>query len=276
MKLRWPGFVCYIRMSMITGTQFLRRGTGRSLWRVKLAVAAVAAATVVSFGPLTAVHARCTSGEGGAQASAAEFSPDPQPNLNTILTRLQQRYDCSRSLQASFDETLSSPGGMTRTRKGTVYFKKVGRMRWEFAAPSEGTVVSDGKTVFDYEKDLNQVVELPVSKALKSSATAFLLGLGNIRKDFKVALPPKPPGDGLVHVILTPKDGGDTMELGLDPKTYDIVNFKLTNQVGSVTDLKFSDIRTNIALDDLLFRFKVPEGADIVRPSEEAGHSQKN
>jgi outer membrane lipoprotein carrier protein len=261
---------------MTTGTEFLRRGTGRSLWRVKPAAAAVAAAIVVSLGSLTAVHARCTTGQGDSQAPAAESSPDSQPNLNAILMRLQQRYDCSRSLQANFDETLSSPGGMTRTRKGTVYFKKVGRMRWEFAAPSEGTVVSDGKTVFDYEKDLNQVVELPVSKALKSSATAFLLGLGNIRKDFKVALPPKPPADGLVHVILTPKGGGDTMDLGLDPKTYDIVNFKLTNQVGSVTDLRFSDIRTNIALDDSLFRFKVPEGADIVRPSEEAVRSQKN
>jgi outer membrane lipoprotein-sorting protein len=141
-------------------------------------------------------------------------------------------------------------------------------MRWEFAAPSEGTVVSDGKTVYDYEKDLNQVVELPVNKALKSSATAFLLGLGNIRRDFKVSLPPASSSDGLTHVILTPKGGGDTMELGLDPKSYDIVNFKLTNQVGGVTELKFSDIRTNVALDDTLFTFSVPEGADIVRPQK--------
>src|SRR5512146_1219982 len=268
MKLRRPGFVCYIRMPMTTGTGFLR--CGRSFWRVKLAAAAAgaAAAILVSFGPITAAHARCKPDQSGSHASSAEYSPDSPPSLNTTLTRLQQRYDCSRSLQANFDETLSSPGGMTRTRKGAVYFKKVGRMRWEFAAPSDGTVVSDGKTVFDYEKDLNQVVELPVRKARKSRATAFLLGLGNIRKDFKVSLPPKPSGDGLVHVILTPKGGGDTMELGLDPKSYDIVNFKLTNQGGGVTELRFSDIRTNVALDESLFRFTVPEGADIVRPQK--------
>jgi len=212
--------------------------------------------------PSTA-EARCKPAQAGAQASS--LSP---ADLDTTLTRLQQRYDCSRSMQANFDETLSSPGGLTRTRKGTVYFRKVGRMRWEFAAPSEGTVVSDGKTVYDYEKDLNQVVELPVNKALKSSATAFLLGLGNIRRDFKVSLPPASSSDGLTHVILTPKGGGDTMELGLDPKSYDIVNFKLTNQVGGVTELKFSDIRTNVALDDTLFTFTVPEGADIVRPQK--------
>ena len=228
-----------------------------------LVAAAMSTAIVMSFAPLTTAEARCKPAQAGAQASS--LSP---ADLDTTLTRLQQRYDCSRSMQANFDETLSSPGGMTRTRKGTVYFRKVGRMRWEFAAPSEGTVVSDGKTVYDYEKDLNQVVELPVNKALKSSATAFLLGLGNIRRDFKVSLPPASSSDGLTHVILTPKGGGDTMELGLDPKSYDIVNFKLTNQVGGVTELKFSDIRTNVALDDTLFTFSVPEGADIVRPQK--------
>ena len=227
------------------------------------AMVAATVAIVVSFGQIATAQARCKSGQAGAQASSLEPA-----DLDTILARLQQRYDCSRSMQANFDETLSSPGGMTRTRKGTVYFRKVGRMRWEFAAPSEGTVVSDGKTVYDYEKDLNQVVELPVNKALKSSATAFLLGLGNIRRDFNVSLPPASSSDGLTHVILTPKGGGDTMELGLDPKSYDIVNFKLTNQVGGVTELNFSDIRTNVALDDTLFTFTVPEGADIVRPQK--------
>ncbi|HLK85814.1 MAG TPA: outer membrane lipoprotein carrier protein LolA [Candidatus Binataceae bacterium] len=228
-------------------------------------VAAAAAATIAVLvaGAAVQTAASCTPEAAGVQASALEPS-----NLDTILRRLQHRYDCSRSLQANFDEKISSPGGMTRTRKGTVYFKKVGRMRWEFAAPSAGTVVSDGKTVYDYEQDLNQVVELPVSKALKSSATTFLLGLGNIKRDFKVSLPAQPPADGLTHIVLVPRGGGDTMELGLDPKSYEIVKFKLTNQVGGVTEVEFSAIRTNVSLDDSLFKFTVPAGADIVQPRQ--------
>ncbi|HTJ08635.1 MAG TPA: outer membrane lipoprotein carrier protein LolA [Candidatus Binataceae bacterium] len=229
--------------------------------RFALSAAAAAIVAAVSVGSVVTAAAHC-------KPIPASTAADSAPSLETTLTRLQQRYDCSRSLQANFDEQLSSPGGMARTRKGTVYFRKVGRMRWEFAAPSEGTVVSDGTTVYDYEKDLNQVVELPVSKALKSSATAFLLGLGNIRRDFKVSLPPESSIDGLIYVILVPKSGGDTMELGLDPKSYDIVKFKLTNQIGGVTELRFSDIRTNVALDDSLFAFTVPEGADVVRPQK--------
>jgi len=57
-----------------------------------------------------------------------------------------------------------------------------------------------------------------------------------------------------------------TIDVGIDPKNYDIVNFRLINQVGGVTELKFTDIRTNLTLDDSLFSFTVPDGADIVRP----------
>ena len=214
------------------------------------------------LGAVPAAHSRCVSGEN--QTTGASFKPDR--GVNATVARLQNRYDCTRTLQANFDETISSPGGVTRSRKGTVYFKKMGRMRWDFGAPSEGSVVSDGKTVFDYEKDLNQVVELPLSRALKSNATAFLLGLGDIRSDFKISAPVKSPEDGLKHLVLIPKNGGDTIDVGIDPKSYDIVNFKLINQVGGVTELKFSDIRTNLMLDDSLFSFTVPAGADIVRP----------
>lgn len=221
-----------------------------------------AALLLTWLGAVPAGHAGCVSS--GNETNAASLNS--VTGVNATVARLQDRYDCTRTLQANFDETISSPGGVTRSRKGTVYFKKVGRMRWDFGAPSEGSVVSDGKTVFDYEKDLNQVVELPLNKALKSNATAFLLGLGDIRSDFKISAPAKPPKDNLKHLILIPKNGGDTIDVGIDPKNYDIVNFRLINQVGGVTELKFTDIRTNLTLDDSLFSFTVPDGADIVRP----------
>ncbi len=191
------------------------------------------------------------------------------PSLDRVVARLQQHYDCTRSFRANFSEELSSPGGMKRTRAGVVYFKKVGRMRWEFSAPTTETIVSDGKLVYDYEPDLNQVVEVPVSKALKTNATAFLLGLGNLKRDFDAALSANAPSDRLIHLLLTPKGGGDTMELGLDSQSYNIVNFTLTDQVGNVTKLKFDHIQTDSALNDSLFAFAVPPGADIITPGQQ-------
>lgn len=244
---------------------WLRRAGAPLLASVAPLLAAAAIAVAMSIG--AAGVARAAS----EPASAASQTPSNggATGLEATVTRLQQRYDSTRSLRASFSEALSSPGGMKRTRTGSVYFKKVGRMRWEFGEPRVETIVSDGKLVYDYEPDLNQVVEVPVSKALKTNATAFLLGLGNLKRDFNAALPAKAPADGLVHVVLTPKGGGDQMELGLDPQSYNIVNFTLTDQVGNVTELKFRDIRTNLALDDSLFRFVVPPDADIVTPAQQ-------
>ncbi len=209
-------------------------------------------------GSVKSAHARCDTAHAAAQDSA--------PSLDTILARLQQRYDCTRSFRANFTEEISSPGGMKRTRSGIVYFKRTALIRWEFGAPSQGLVLSDGKVVYDYEQDLNQVVELPMNKAFKTNATAFLLGLGNVRRDFDATSPPDKASDGLVHIVLTPKAGGDTMELGLDPQNYSIVTFTLTSQVGGVTHLKFSDVQTNVALNDSLFHFEIPSGADVVQP----------
>ncbi len=70
-------------------------------------------------------------------------------------------------------------------------------MRWEFETPDKQTIVSDGETLYSYDPDLNQVSETPLKQALKSSsAISFLLGIGNINRDFKAAFanPPAPNG----------------------------------------------------------------------------------
>lgn len=219
-------------------------------------------AVALALGPATSASAALER----SAAASQDASDHGSPKLDQILTRLQQHYDSTHSFRAKFSEEITSPGGMKRTRAGTVYFRKIGRMRWEFDPPQRETIVSDGKLVYDYEPDLNQVVEVPVEKAFKTSVTAFLLGLGNVRRDFDAALPTKAPADGLVHVMLTPKGGGDAMELGLDSRTYNIVNFTLTDQIGDVTKLTFSHIQTNVELKNSLFKFTVPPGVDIVSP----------
>jgi outer membrane lipoprotein carrier protein len=225
-------------------------------------LASAAIVIALALGSPVSANAACEESAGNSRTAEEHGAP----SLYEILTRLQQHYDCTRSFRAKFTEEISSPGGMKQSRSGMVYFQKVGRMRWEFDPPRRETIVSDGKFVYDYEPDLNQVVEVPVNKAFKTSATAFLLGLGNVKSDFNAKLPTKPRTDGLVHVLLTPKGGGDTMELGLDPRSYNIVNFTLTDQIGDVTRLKFSNIQTNVALESSLFTFTAPPGADIVTP----------
>src|SRR6202044_4115580 len=94
-------------------------------------------------------------------------------------------------------------------------------MRWEFSDPEKQTIGSDGTTLYSYDPDLNQVVESPLKQALKSSsATSFLLGIGNINRDFKSAFAHPATPTGLVDLVLDAKSGGYVINVGLAPKAY--------------------------------------------------------
>jgi outer membrane lipoprotein carrier protein len=185
--------------------------------------------------------------------------------LRLVLDRLQKHYRDTNSFSAKFNEEIATVGAPKRNRAGTVSFRKPGRMRWDFTEPEKQTIVSDGEMLFSYDPDLNQVVQTPLKSALKSSsATSFLLGMGNIDRDFSAdfASPPK-PGD-LIHLKLNAKAGGYQIEVGLDPKTYDLITLTLTDQLGDVTAVKFTDIHSNVRISEDQFAFKAPAGADIV------------
>lgn len=200
-------------------------------------------------------------------APAEKFAtpPSDKVSLKSVVDKMQHHYNTTNSFSANFKETIVAVGAPKRTRQGTVLFHKPGRMRWEFAQPDLQTIVSDGKQLYSYEPDLNQVVETPLAQAISSSGTAgFLLGIGDISRDFDVSAPKAQAPDGRIHVALKPKASNDRFEVALDPKTYDIVGFTMTDQLGDVTTLEFSDVRDNVALDDAQFSFTVPAGADVV------------
>jgi len=195
----------------------------------------------------------------------APVSAPMKSDLKQVLSRLQRHYRDTNSFSAKFNEEIITVGAPKRERSGVVSFRKPGRMRWEFTAPEVQTIVSDGEMLYSYDPELNQVVQTPLKQAIKSSsATSFLLGMGNINRDFKAAFANSVASDGLVHLLLDSKAGGYKIEIGLDPKSYNLMTLTLTDQLGDVTKVNFSDIHNNVELPDSTFAFKTPAGADIV------------
>jgi outer membrane lipoprotein carrier protein len=187
-------------------------------------------------------------------------------SLAKALDGLQKHYRETRSFSAKFSEEIAAVGAPKRTRTGTVYFLKPGRMRWEFDEPSKELIVSDGAQLYNYDPELNQVVEAPLAQALRSpGATEFLLGAGDVARDFNASLLDG-AGNGLTNLKLVPKSEGNTVELGLSPNNYDVETIRVIDQLGNVTSLKFTNIVNNTPVSDSLFKFAVPPGADIVRP----------
>lgn len=200
-----------------------------------------------------------------ARSDALPLNGAPSKDLKQVLDRLQRHYRDTRSFSAKFNEEIATVGAPKRSRSGTVSFLKPGRMRWDFAQPEKETIVSDGETVYSYDPDLNQVVETPLKQALQSSsATSFLLGIGNINRDFKAEFAGRRSATGPINLKLDAKAGGYKIEIGLDPKTYNLMTLTLTDQLGDVTKIDFSDIHNNVGLAESTFAFQTPPGADVV------------
>jgi len=191
-------------------------------------------------------------------------------NVDAIVNRLQHRYQTTKSFRADFTDEIIPVGGMKRDRAGTIQYHKGGQMRWEFTGSDPETIVSDGKQLYDYQPDLNQVLEIPVEKAFRSApAAAFLLGVGNVKREFEAHAVANAPADSLQHIVLKSRSGKDgIVELGIDPATSNIVTLKLSDDLGNVSMMRFTNIATDIALDDKVFAFEVPPGTDIVKPKE--------
>jgi len=63
---------------------------------------------------------------------------------------------------------------------------------------------------------------------------------------------------------LDARTGGYKIEVGLDPATYNLMTLTLTDQLGDVTKIDFTDVHDNVELPESTFAFTAPPGADIV------------
>ena len=187
-------------------------------------------------------------------------------SVQTVVKKLQARYDSTKGFRADFTQEVESATLAQKVEAhGKVFFKKPGRMRWEFIDP-EQLLVSDGKFFWLYQPKENQVIKTPFAQAFRSSSPAsFLLGVGRITKDFTPSLLAQ--NEQTYTLRLTPKKDPEAiglLDLGIDAKTFDIVQATIIDPLGNTTRVKFSNIDRKSPFDESLFRFMVPAGADIV------------
>lgn len=186
----------------------------------------------------------------------------------TIVARLQARYDETEGFRADFvQEVTSATLGQTLSSRGQVFFKKPGRMRWEFTDPRQ-LVIADGSALWLYQPSERQVIKTPFQYAFNSQTPiSFLTGVGRLEEDFSVLLQGE---TGSVHRLrLTPKQTAEAvglLDIEVGKATFDILQAVVTDPLGNTTRVSFTNIERETALGDDLFRFELPPGTDLVEP----------
>lgn len=191
----------------------------------------------------------------------------PSAVAATSVQLLEQWLQQTKSGSAQFTQTVSNPKGPAQApASGQFAFERPDRFRWDYAKPYRQVIVSDGKQLWTYDHDLDQVTITPVTQAFKGTPAAIFAGT-DLTKLF--ALQAQPDAEGLQWVQATPKskDGNfDWIRIGLRTTAQgpEVAELQLRDAFGQISTMRFTAIARNPVLAADSFRFTPPKGASVI------------
>ena len=167
------------------------------------------------------------------------------------------------SLRADFEQSVTDAKGKVLERaEGTMSLSRPGRFRWDYRVPAQ-LIVSDGRTVWIHDVDLEQVTIRPAAEALQGTPAQLLLDQGDLATEF--AITDGGRADGLDWCRLVPRNAGsDFREIRLALAHGELSRLQLLDRLGQTTEIRFSKVERNPRLDAGSFQFTPPPGVDIV------------
>jgi len=183
---------------------------------------------------------------------------------DTGVSRMNAFLKDVKTLKADFSQVvLDANGKQVKQSHGTLVIKRPDRFRWDYAKPNAEIIVADGKRLWLYDVELQQVTVKPLDASLAASPAVLLAGSNDVDKSFMVA--DLGERDGMVWVQLTPKmkdSDFDSVKLGF--KGNDISIMELQDNLGNTTRISLDKIQRNSVMDESSFHFTPPAGADVI------------
>ena len=177
--------------------------------------------------------------------------------------RIQQFFTDVKSLRADFEQTVTdSKGKIIQNAKGTFVLQRPGKFRWDYRAPYPQLIVADGRKLWIYDPDLEQVTVKQLDSALGGTPAQLLSGARFPQQDFTVT--PKGQRNGLDWIELIPKSSEkdfEKVQLGFDQR--DLRMMSITDNFGNTTHLKFNNLQRNLPIEAKEFVF-TPDRKSVV------------
>jgi outer membrane lipoprotein carrier protein len=189
--------------------------------------------------------------------AAAPEQAEPPNRLESFLAGLD-------TFSSGFEQTLLNELGEELERSvGALYVERPGKFHWAYWEPFPQLIISDGRSLWIYDEDLEQVTIRDVTASIDDSPAA-LLG-GDVDVDAHYVVIDAGETEGVQWIELTPRDiesQYETVRLGF--REGDLAGMELFDNLGQKTRIAFQDVRRNPPLEKGLFEFSAPEGVDVV------------
>jgi outer membrane lipoprotein carrier protein len=203
-----------------------------------------------------------------------------------LASRLETLYRGAKTLQATFLERYSENGTVLRTEAGTAYFRRPGKMRWEYDHPEKDLFLIDGKTAWFYVPADHTVTRVPAKQSDDlRTPLALLAGRMNIsricsRVELTESENPVREGDAVLHCIVRgePKtaanagsadntsgnEAADAIFFEVNRDNGELARIIVRQAGGIQVDFRFENWRFNPPIPETMFHFVPPAGVAIV------------
>jgi len=203
-----------------------------------------------------------------AISAQSKTQPGAQSELDQLINALQAKYNKLSSLAADFTQVYTAPGQRERRESGRLLLKKPGKMRWDYTSPETKLFLSDGKWLYEYVPSEKYATRSSIKEAGDLRAPfAFLLGRGNLRRDFKriefAGESPIKAGNKALRLI--PKQSQEFKELlvEIEPNSLQISRLSIIEPNGARSDFLFTNVQENVSASAAQFMFKAPPGVEV-------------
>lgn len=212
---------------------------------------------------------------GAVAAASLMLSQPARADAVAALRAFVKDVDAGRG---SFVQTVTSPDGKkSRQSRGTLEFQRPNRFRFSYTAPTEQLIVGDGKQVWLYDTDLNQVTVRPMSQALGATPAALLAG-ASLDKDFTLknvaasssgaatATPtPQQATNSIEWVEALPRHKeGQFQSVRVGFRGGQLTALEILDAFGQRSRLDFTQFDSKPTLAAGRFQFTPPAGADVL------------
>jgi outer membrane lipoprotein carrier protein len=225
--------------------------------------------------------------------SRAAASPEKR-----IVRLLESRYRSARTMQATFLERYTENNHTVRVEAGIAYFRRPGKMRWEYESPEKNLFLVDGKTAWFYVPADHTVTRVPAKESGDWRTPLSLLAgeakLSRVCAAVKLSttITPEYPDDAVLYckprgeeqrinehetsLDRTEAERGDAIFLEVVSDSGELVRVLARGKGGIEVEFRFTDWRMDPQLPDSKFRFEAPPGVAIVNGELPGGNGTVN
>ena len=187
-------------------------------------------------------------------------------NSHQAAESLRKHLDAMTSLQGKFEQTVSDAEGVVQdTASGNFMLMRPGKFYWETTAPMKQLLISNGKSIWLYDPDLETVNVREFTDDLRQTPALLLSeDVAKLQESFSILAAQQ--SNNTVQYTLVPKvTDGLFQQLVLVFTSGNLVEFSIEDSLGQRTRCVLSDLKRNQALPEEKFYFQIPTGVEVIK-----------